>query len=85
MKKVTFLTKIDDLTRITTLNNGILLTEESFPTATLLMITKYVVIVTFLAAEQAVIVTVFAFEIIESKSLIRNKSSAFRVRNSYKT
>ena len=84
MKKITFLAEVDDLTKITTLSDGILLTEESFSTITLLIVIKYVIIVIFLAIKQAVIVTILVSEIIKSKSLIRNKSNAFRVRNSYK-
>ena len=85
MKKITFSAEVDDLIKIITLSDDILLIEESFPTVTLLMITGYVVIVTFLIIGQAVIITVFAFEADESKSSIRNKSNVFRMRNSYKT
>ena len=85
MKKITSSTEIDNLTKITTLSDDILLIKKSFPTITFLIITKYVVIVTFLTIRQAVIVTILVFEIIKSKSSIRNKLNAFRVRNSYKT
>ena len=75
--------------KITTLNDGILLIEESFSTITFLMITKYAVIVIFLATKQIVIVTIFVFKVTfeadKSKSLIHNKSNVFRMRNSYKT
>ena len=51
MKKITSSTEIDDLTRIITLNDDILLIEKSFSTITLLMIAGYAVIVTFLATK----------------------------------
>ena len=85
-KEVAFLTKVDDLTKMITLRDDILrrlineisLTRKVSAIA-LLMIIRYITIIITL-----IFVTIFAFEIIESRFLIYNKSNVFRVRKSYK-
>ena len=82
-KKVFFENVINFLlTRITTLSDDIRLIEKSFSISikisfsaiAFLMTTGYIVIVAFLA-----------FEVDKSRSSIYNKSSVFRVWNSYRT
>ena len=71
---------------MTTLNDDIRLIKESFSVSikisfsavALLITTGYIVIITFFIFE-------IAFEADESRLLICNKSSIFRMRNSYKT
>ena len=81
-KEVAFSAEIDDLTKITILKNDILrrlIDGVSLTTIALLITTENIIIITIL-----VFVTIFVFEIIESKSLNRDKLNAFRVRKSYK-